>query len=130
MSSDADFDLLGLLEELDHGVVDGENPRPPPGPTFTTPTATFLPGPPDLRPDFGQDLIDDLRLLGVVSAGRAVEVVRAISVMVTSDESGRRSASCLIRSIARKSGLVVHVEDDPVAWPDEDAEEFDEPASS
>lgn len=70
-----------------------------------------------LRDDLVREILDDLREHGVVAGNQAVEVIRAVSAMLSESEGGRRSGECLIAAIARRTGLDVRIENG-VVFPD------------
>lgn len=112
MSSENDgAGLDELFELLDMGV---QTEPPARGRQHTSSRAparvtTMLPGPPMLRDDLWREILGDLRDHGVVAGGRAVEVIRAVSAMLSETEGGRRSGECLIAAIARRTGLQVKI---------------------
>jgi len=63
-----------------------------------------------LRERLTREILDDLRTHGVVAGNRAVEVLRAVSAMLTDTDAGRHSGECLIAAIARRTGLRVRIE--------------------
>ncbi len=117
--SDTDLDLTELFALL------GDEPEAPPvrrqttetRPTEAAPVTTMLPGPPMLRDDLVREILDDLRTHGVIAGNRAVEVIRAVSAMLSESDGGRRSGECLIAAIARRTGLNVRIENG-VVFPD------------
>lgn len=111
--------LLGVEEGLSETAA---RPKPttaaPPKPTTAAPVATMLPGPPMLRDELVREILDDLRSHGIVAGNRAVEVIRAVSAMLSGSDGGRHSGECLIATIARRTGLQVKILNGTV-FPDE-----------
>ena len=97
------FDLLEAGERVESPSIRAARPRP-------SQATTILPGPPMLREHLAHEIQDDLRTHGVVAGNRAVEVLRAVSAMLTDTDAGRHSGECLIAAIARRTGLRVRIE--------------------
>lgn len=109
--SDTDLDLtelFALLGDQPEAAKPDADPRRS-RPSKPAAVATMLPGPPMLREDLVREILDDLRTHGVVASNRAVEVIRAVSAMLSQSDGGRRSGECLIAAIARSTGLDVKI---------------------
>ena len=107
--TDAEADLAELLALLG----DDEEPErdtPPKPATEPAPVTGMLPGPPLLRDGLVDEIVADLREHGVVAGNRAVEVIRAVSAMLSDTPHARRAGECIIAAIAGKTGLKVTVE--------------------
>ncbi len=58
------------------------------------------------------EILDDLRVHGRVAGNRAVEVLRAVSAMLSDAVAGRYSGEYVIAAIARRDGAWVSTRPD------------------
>ena len=109
-------DILALL--ADEPTPEEEAPPAAPAeeaqPAPVAGVAAVIPGPSVLAEGLVERVQDDLRDHGIVTGGSAVRVLEAVGLMLTPDAHCRTFARCVIKTIARKTGLNVSIEGQPV----------------